>query len=397
MSSETRAFPFSVVSCALSAALVGFGGSVALILEAARAVGADSEQAASWVVALCLGIAATSLYLSWRHRMPIITAWSTPGAAVIASSAASNGAIGLHDAVGAFLIAALLVTATGLVAPFARLMERIPTTLAAAMLAGILLRFCLEVVGAVAALPYLVVPLVAAFFVVQLWSASLAVPIVLGLGIGIAALGGLIDPACCAAKLSTVSVIWPSFQVSAVVGLALPLYIVTMASQNLAGLAVLKADGYGPSIRSCLGATGLASLAAAPFGGHGVCLAAITASICTGPACHPDRTRRWLTGPVYALGYLVLAAFAETLVELLIALPAALITTFVGLALFGPLVSSLKAALAGNPATTKAAAATFVVAASGLSIAGIGAPLWSLAVGLVVIFLPRIRGKQAVP
>ena len=384
-------FPASVVSAALSATLVGFAGSVALILEAARAVGADASQAASWVVALCLGIAATSFYLSWRHRMPIVTAWSTPGAAVIASSAAG---IGIHEAIGAFVVAGMLVVATAAFAPFARLMERIPKSLASAMLAGILLRFCLDVLSAVPALPFLVLPLVAVFFVVQLWSASLAVPIVLVLGIAAAAGSGLIDSACCTVTLSTLSMITPRWDVAAMVGLALPLYIVTMASQNLAGAAVLKADGYQPSVRSCLGATGIASLLTAPFGGHGVCLAAITASICTGPSCHPERTRRWLAGPIYAFIYIIFAAFSETLVELLLALPAALITTFVGLALFGPLVGALKAALAGDPTTTKAAVATFVVAASGISLGGIGAPLWSLAIGLLLMALPRILSGQ---
>ncbi|MEM7221611.1 MAG: benzoate/H(+) symporter BenE family transporter [Pseudomonadota bacterium] len=387
-----RYFPFSVLSAAISAALVGFAGSVALILEAARTVGADEVQATSWVVALCLGIALTSLFLSWHQRMPIVTAWSTPGAAVIAATGAG---VALAEAIGAFLLAALLVLATGLIGPFARLMERIPKALAAAMLAGILLRFCLEVVGAVALLPLLVLPLVLAFFAVQLWSASLTVPLVLGLGIALAASGGLIDPSCCAVTLSTVTVTSPRFDLAAALGLTLPLYVVTMASQNLAGLAVLKADGFSPSARTCLGATGIASLLAAPFGGHGVCLAAITASICTGPGCHPEPSRRWLSGIPYALAYLIFAAFAETLVELLLALPAALITTFVGLALFGPMVGSLKAALAGNATTTKAAVVTFLVAASDLTMVGIGAPLWSLAAGLLLLALPRLRRAGA--
>jgi benzoate membrane transport protein len=163
-----------------------------------------------------------------------------------------------------------------------------------------------------------------------------------------------------------------------------------MASQNLAGLAVLKADGYSPSARSCFGSTGFVSLLATPFGGHGVCLAAITAAICTGPAVDPDRDRRWRVGPVYALCYLVFAVFSESMVELLLALPAALITTFVGLALFGPLVGSVKTALAGGDVETKAAVVTFVVAASGVTFAGVGAAPWSLAAGLTILALHRL-------
>ena len=387
---QVRGFPLSTVSAAISAALVGFGGSVAIVLQAARAVGANPDQTTSWVVALCIGIAATSLYLSWKLRMPIITAWSTPGAAVIALGATG---IGVNDAVGAFIVAALMVVATAVIRPLGRLMERIPKTVAAAMLAGVLFRFCVEIVVTLPALPYLVLPLVVAFFVIQLWSVNLAVPIVLVLGMGIAAASGLIDETCCQLAASMPMVIPPAFEISAAIGLALPLYIVTMASQNLAGLAVLKADGFSPSVRSCLGSTGLISLLTAPFGGHAVCLSAITASICTGPACHPSPASRWRAGPVYALCYLLFAGFAETLVEFLLALPAALITTFVGLALFGPLVGSLKVALAGDAPDTKAAAVTFLVAASGLSILGIGAAFWSLIAGLFIVFLTSSYNK----
>lgn len=388
---KSPALPLSIVSSAISAALVGFFGSVAIVLEAARAVGADADQATSWVVALCVAIAVTTLYLSLRHRMPIVTAWSTPGAAVIAAGGAG---IGINAAVGAFMIAALLVIATAMIAPFARLVERIPKTLAAAMLAGILLPFCLDVALEIPALPYLVLLLIAVFFLVQLWSQTLGVPIILALGIAIAAASGLMDQSCCTLKVSQVSMVRPEFQLQSVIGLALPLYIVTMASQNLAGLAVLKADGYSPSARSCFGVTGLASLLATPFGGHGVCLAAITASICTGPACDPDSGRRWRVGPVYALCYLVFAVFSESMVELLLALPAALITTFVGLALFGPLVGSLKTALAGGGIETKAAVVTFVVAASGVNFMGIDSAPWSLAAGLGILVLHRVFGRS---
>lgn len=387
---NTRTLPASIVSSAVSAALVGFAGSVAIILAAARAVGADAGQATSWVIALCVAIALTSLYLSLHHRMPIVTAWSTPGAALIASGAAG---IGVNEAVGAFLVAALLVMATAMIRPLGRLMERIPKTLAAALLAGILLQFCLDVALAVPASPLLVLLLVVAFFVIQLWSQTLVVPIILVIGIAIAIASGLVDESCCSLTISVPRVVAPEFRMLSIIGLALPLYIVTMASQNLAGLAVLKADGYSPPAQSCFGSTGLASLLAALFGGHGVCLAAITASICTGPACHPDSSHRWRVGPVYALCYFLFAVFAETLVELLLALPAALITTFVGLALFGPLMGSMKAALAGSAIDTKAAVVTFVVAASGLSFAGVGSVPWSLAAGLLIVALQRAYEK----
>lgn len=394
MSGKGPTLPLSILSSAISAALVGFFGSVALVLEAARAVGADADQATSWVVALCVAIAVTTLYLSLRHRMPIVTAWSTPGAAVIAAGGAG---IGINEAVGVFIVAALLVVATAMIRPFGQLVERIPKTLAAAMLAGILLPFCLEVALQIPVLPLLVLLLVAVFFLVQVWSQTLGVPIILALGIAVAAASGLIDQSCCTVTVSHVQLVSPEFRLQSAIGLALPLYIVTMASQNLAGLAVLKADGYSPSARSCFGSTGIVSLLATPFGGHGVCLAAITAAICTGPAVDPDGDRRWRVGPVYALCYLVFAVFSESMVELLLALPAALIATFVGLALFGPLVGSVKTALAGGNVETKAAVVTFVVAASGVTFAGVGAAPWSLAAGLAILALHRIfdRPKAA--
>lgn len=391
MPTNVSALPLSVVSSAISAALAGFAGAVALVLEAAQAVGADANQTTSWVVALCVAIAATTLYLSVRHRMPIVTAWSTPGAAVIAAGGAG---MSINEAVGAFIVAALLMLATAMIKPFARLVERIPRPIAAGMLAGVLLPFCLAVAMQIPALPVLVLLLIGVFFTVQLWSLTLGVPVVLALGIGIAAASGLIDQSCCTLKLAHVDAIAPRFQWQSVIGLALPLYIVTMASQNLAGLAVLKADGYSPSARSCIGSTGFASLLTAPFGAHGVCLAAITASICTAPAVHADSRQRWRVGPVYAVCYLVFAVFAESMVELLLALPAALITTFVGLALFGPLVGSLKTALAGAAVDTKAAVVTFVVAASGVSFAGIGSAPWSLAAGLSILALHRLCGRS---
>lgn len=383
----------SVVSAGLTASLVGFAGSVALNLQAARAVGASPAQAASWIMALCVGIAVTSLYLSLRHRMPIPTAWSTPGAALIAASAIETG---IGEAVGAFLLAAGLVVITAFVRPLGRLMEKLPKPLAAAMLAGILLGFCIDVVAAAAILPLLVLPLVAIYFVALVVAPGLSVPAVLVLGIGAAAMTGLVDPACCDFALSAPVLIAPRLEISSVVGLALPLYIVTMASQNLAGLAVLKADGYEPSPSSCLASTGLASLALAPFGGQGVCLAAITTAICSGPSCHADPARRWGAGIVVGICYILFALFAMPAITLLEALPKALIMTVVGLALLAPFMASLKTAIASDPGEQRAAIVTLVVAASGVTFFGISAALWGLVAGLLIVWLPvspaRARG-----
>lgn len=383
---ETR-LPASVVSAAVTAAVVGFGSSVAIVLAATRAVGATPLQSTVWVAALCIGISATSLLLSLRTRQPIITAWSTPGAALIAANA---GDIGFAEALGAFAFAGLLMLLVALVRPFGRLVERIPGPLASAMLAGILVDYCLQVVGAAGEAPAFVLPLVLLFLIVRLRSPNLAIPLALGAGLAMALTQGHIAAECCTLAVPQFAVFVPAIELSALLGLGVPLFIVTLVSQNLAGVAVLAADGFRPSARASFATTGAASLLLVPFGAHGVSLAAITAAICTGPDCHADQGRRWLAGPVYALCYLLLAVFAGFFVELLLALPHVLITTVAGLALFGPLRGALASALSGDSRQLDAAALTFVVAASGVGFLGISAAIWGLGVGLLVLGLQAL-------
>ena len=378
----------SIISAAITAAFVGFAGSVALILKAAESLNANTLETTSWVTALCIGIAITSLYLTWRFKMPIITAWSTPGAALIASSATG---INMEQAVGAFILAAVLIVITMIIKPLSNLMKRIPTTVAAAMLAGILIKFSLDVINAAQIEPVFVLSLVALFFIVQLWSLALAIPIVLIAGIAMSFFSHQIAEGCCSIAISNLTFISPTFEVPVLIGLGLPLYFITMASQNLTGLAVLKADNYSFSPAGSIIPTGLVSLILAPFAAHGVCLAAITAAICSGSTCHPDSSERWKVGPIYAVMYLIFALFAQAFVEFLLALPAVLITTFAGLALFGPLKGSLKSALNGDIHETEAAVVTFVVTISGLTLFGIGSALWGLIAGIIILGLNRLK------
>lgn len=380
----------SIIVSAVVAALVGFGGTLAIIVAAARAVGASPAQTSSWVTALCLAMAGTSLYLSLRNRMPVITAWSTPGAALIA---ATGGAIGLPAAVGAFLLAGLLIVVTATVRPVNDLLQRLPSAVAAGMLAGVLLRFVTAPFESVATSPELVLPLLGLFLVARLVSPIGAVLVALVGGVGLAWALGLMGAVPQGLQLSTLQLVVPAFEPGVLLGLGLPLFLVTMASQNLPGFAVLQAAGYRPPTRSILAVTGIASLLTAPFGAHASNLAAITASICTGPDVHPDPGRRWLTGPVYALCYLVLALFGASLVELFAAMPPALITTVAGVALIGPLAGALAAALA-QERQRFAAVLTLVVTASGVSVLGIGAPFWGLAAGLSVLGLDGLAARR---
>lgn len=373
----------SVILSAVVAALVGFGGTVALIVAAAQAVGADAAQTSSWVTAICLSMAATSAYLSIRHRIPIITAWSTPGAALIAATA---GTVAIDAAVGAFLLAGLLVLATAAFKPVGVLVERIPASIAAAMLAGVLIRFATAIFEHAQTAPALVLPLVGIFLLARLVSPAGSVLVVLAAGLLITFGLGWEGTAALDLDFATLRLITPSFEPAVLLGLGVPLYLVTMASQNLPGFAVLRAAGYRVPTRSILAVTGLASILSAPFGAHASNLAAITASICTGPDAHPDPERRWLTGPVYAVAYLVLAAFGASSVALIAAMPAALVATVAGLALLAPLANALGAAL-GAGGDRLAATLTLAVTASGLTLAGIGSAFWGLAAGLLALAL----------
>lgn len=375
----------SIPVSAFVAAIVGFGGTLAIIIAAADAVGATQLQTASWVTAICLAMAIETAWLSWRTRMPVITAWSTPGAALIAASSGFT----MNEAVGAFVVAGILLIATALFKPLTRLIASIPASVASGMLAGIVVTFATSAVKTIPADPWLIVPLIAAFFVLRLVNPAVSVLAVL-IGGGLAAfltgrIGGLPTP-----ELSTLTLIAPEFTPAAIVGLAVPLYLVTMASQNLSGLAVLRASGYEPTPAPLIWVTGVFSVLSAPFGASTTNLAAISAAICTGPDVHPDPAERWKTGPFYALAYLIFAIFGASLVAIFAVLPQSLIVLVAGLALMGPLANALTIALQDEK-DRMAATVTFAATASGLTLFGIGSAFWGLAGGLIVLFLDRLK------
>ncbi|MGE3306410.1 MAG: benzoate/H(+) symporter BenE family transporter [Rhizobiaceae bacterium] len=377
----------SIPISAFVAAFVGFGGTLALIIAAANALGATQLQTASWVTAICLAMAAESLWLSWRTRMPVITAWSTPGAALVAASSGFS----IADGVGAFIVTAVMLVLTGLFRPLTRLISRIPASVASGMLAGIVVTFAINAVKTVPVDPWLILPLIAAFFVIRLFNPALSVLAVL-VGGGLAAyFSGRVGPLP-TPELSTLTLIEPNFSLANVIGLAIPLYLVTMASQNLSGLAVLRAAGYEPDPGPIISVTGLFSLISAPFGALTTNLAAISAAICTGPDAHPDPAERWKTGPFYALAYLIFAIFGASLVGIFAVLPQALIVLVAGLALLAPLANALSIALKED-SERMAATVTFAVTASGLVAFGVGSAFWGLAAGLIVLALDRSRKR----
>ncbi|MCC8431318.1 benzoate/H(+) symporter BenE family transporter [Reyranella aquatilis] len=375
----------SVAAAALVATIAGVGGTLPVVLAAAQAVGATPDQASSWVSGLGLATAASALLLSVRYRMPIITAWSTPGAALIASTA---GVPNFAAAVGAFVLAALLILLTAAVRPIGRLIEKIPASIAAAMLAGILLRLVMAMVEHVPTSPLLVLPLIALFLVARAFFPALVSLIVLVAGASLAWSLGLVKPLP-PIGLSTLVVTAPVWDIATLIGLGVPLYLVTMASQNLPGFAVLRGSGYQPPTQPILVVTGAASLGTAFLGAHTSNLAAISAALCTGPDAHPDPAQRWKAGPFYAIFWGLIALFGASLVGLFGALPPALLATVAGTALLGSTAGALGIALAGDQ-DRLAAAGTLAVTVSGVTLMGVGSAFWGLVFGLLILGIDRL-------
>ncbi|MBY0335919.1 MAG: benzoate/H(+) symporter BenE family transporter [Acetobacteraceae bacterium] len=375
------------VTIGLLAAFVGFASSFAVVLAGLAAVGASPAQAASGLVILSAVMGLLGLLFSLRWRMPVSVAWSTPGAALLVTSGVPAG--GFAAAVGAFLFCAALIVLAGLSRPVARAVERIPAPIAGAMLAGVLLDLCLAPVRAVAEIPWLALPVVLAWAVMlrlnRLWAVPVAVLVaMLGIAFGVG------WPAGVSLSAPRLEWVWPAFEVQALIGIGLPLFLVTMASQNLPGYAVLRANGYGPPIAPIFVGTGAGSVVTAAFGGQAVNLAAITAALCAGPEAHPDPARRWVAAVVTGLGYLGFALIAGAAAAFVAAAPPVLIQAVAGLALLTSLAGALSAALAVEE-TRLPAVLTFVVTASGLSVAGIGAAFWGLmaGVGLLALLRPK--------
>ncbi len=370
---------------------VGFASTFAVVLAGLRAVGADRAQAASGLLALCLAMGVCSIGLGLALRMPIAIAWSTPGAALLVSTGVVDG--GWPAAVGAFLVSAALLTAAATLRPLGRLIAMIPPSLASAMLAGVVLHLCIAPVRAVVALPDLAGPVVVAWALLYRFARRWAVPGALAVAVAAIVLSQDVALGPASGLLPRLSLATPRLSAGALVSIALPLFVVTMASQNIPGMAVLRTFGYRPRARPLLTTTGAASLAAAPFGGFAVNLAAITAALVASPDAHPDPDRRWIASVGGGVAYLVLglgAAFATAFVA---ASPPLLIEAVAGLALLGALGGALAAAMS-DPGTREAATITFAVTASGVTALGIGGAFWGLVAGLALLAVLR-RGPGA--
>ncbi|MGB0100726.1 MAG: benzoate/H(+) symporter BenE family transporter, partial [Nocardioides sp.] len=354
-------------------AIVGFSSSFVVVLAGLVAVGATAAEAASGLLALCVTQALGMVWLSVRHRTPISLAWSTPGAALLITTGTVEG--GWPAAVGAFTVAGVLIVLTGLLPWLGSLIARIPPSLARAMLAGVLLPICLEPVIGIAESPLLVGPVVLAWVVMHRISRRWAVPasLLVALAIVLLEAGSAVDGTDLVPALAWTT---PQWTLPAVVSIAVPLYIVTMASQNVPGVAVMSSFDWSVPWRESMTVTGLGTVLGAPFGGHAINLAAITAAMTAGPMAGADRARRWVAATSAAATYLVLALAAAALAALVAAAPGQVIPAAAGLALIGTFGTALAGALA-DEGDREAAAVCFLVAASGISVLGVGAAFWA--------------------
>lgn len=374
------------------AAFVGFASSFAVIIQGLTAMGASQAEAASGLMALSVSMGICAIVLSLRRRQPISIAWSTPGAALLAATALPEG--GFPVAVGAFLVSSILIVIAGFWKPLGRAVAAIPAPLANAMLAGVLLGLCLAPVKAIDAAPLEGLLIVATWALVARFRRLLAVPAAVIVTIVIIALTVDVSAVAIADLLPRPILVMPEFSLAALIGIALPLFVVTMASQNIPGIAVLNVNGYRPEPGPLFSATGIFSLLAAPFGGHAVNLAAITAAICAGEEAHPDPARRYWAAIVAGAFYVLFGLGAGAATAFISAAPPVLIQAVAGLALFGAFGGALMGAMS-DARDREAAIVTFVVTASSLSFFGISGAFWGLLAGGAIYALARWRRNAA--
>ncbi|WP_213296780.1 benzoate/H(+) symporter BenE family transporter [Paraburkholderia sacchari] len=369
------------------AMMTGYTSSLVLMFQAGQAAHLSPEQISSWIWSLSIGMGVTTIALSLWYRAPTVIAWSTPGAALLISSLPH---VPYAEAIGAYIVCALLLTAVGVTGWFDALMKRVPAGIAAALLAGILFEIGIEIFHAAQVQTPLVLTMFFAYLLLKRAVPRYAIVGTLVVGVAAAAVLGLLDFSHFHVALAKPVFTMPAFSASAIVSIGIPLFVVAMASQNVPGIAVIRADGYNTPSSPLIATTGIASLVLAPFGSHGINLAAITAAICTGPHAHEDRTKRYMAAVWCGLFYLIAGVFGATIAALFAAFPPALVVSIAALALFGSIMSGLTNAMQ-NPHEREAALVTFMVTASGLTLLTIGAAFWGLVAGVITQVILNAR------
>ncbi len=377
----------SAVVAGFIAMMTGYTSSLVLMFQAGQAAGLTTAQISSWIWALSIGMAICSIGLSLRYRTPITVAWSTPGAALLITSL---GHVSYGEAIGAYITCAVLVIICGLTGSFERLVKRLPGSLAAALLAGILFKIGSEIFIAAQHRTGLVVAMLFTYLLIKRVQPRYAVLAALLVGTALAGFMGLLDFS--GFHLQVAVPVWttPSFSLAATISIGIPLFVVAMTSQNMPGIAVLRADGYSVPASPLISVTGIASLLLAPFGSHGINLAAISAAICTGPHAHEDHSKRYTAAMWCGVFYGFAGIFGATLAALFAALPKELVLSIAALALFGSIINGLTNAMA-EPKEREAALITFMVTASGLSLFSIGSAFWGIVAGVLTLLILNWR------
>jgi benzoate membrane transport protein len=377
----------SAIVAGFIAMMTGVTSSLVLMFQAGQAAGLTSAQISSWIWALFMGMAVCSIGLSLRYRSPITVAWSTPGAALLITSL---GGVAYPEAIGAFITCAVLVIICGVTGSFERLVKRLPTSLAAALLAGILFKIGSEIFVAAQHRTGLVLGMFFTYLIVKRYSPRYAVLVTLLVGVGLSGMLGLLNFSGFALEVAMPVWTTPSFSIAATVSIGIPLFVVAMTSQNMPGVAVLRADGYQVPASPLITATGIISLITAPFGAHGINLAAISAAICTGPHAHEDRDKRYTAAIWCGIFYAIAGVFGATLAALFAAFPKELVLSIAALALFGSIINGLTVAM-NEPKEREAALITFMVTASGLTLFSIGSAFWGIVAGVLTLLILNYR------
>ncbi|WP_408515786.1 benzoate/H(+) symporter BenE family transporter [Paraburkholderia rhynchosiae] len=377
----------STIVAGFVAMMTGYTSSLVLMFQAGQAAHLSSAQISSWICALSIGMAVCTIGLSLRFRAPIVIAWSTPGAALLVSSLPH---VAYAEAIGAFIVCAALLTVVGLTGWFDTLMKKIPAGIASALLAGILFEIGIEIFRAAQFQTALVLTMFFTYLIVKRLAPRYAIVTTLIVGTAAAAGLGLLDFSHFRVALAQPVFTMPAFSVAASVSIGIPLFVVAMASQNVPGIAVLRADGYTTPSAPLISTTGIASLLLAPFGSHGINLAAITAAICTGPEAHENRDKRYTAAVWGGIFYLLAGVFGATIAALFAALPKALVVSVAALALFASIMSGLANAMQ-DVKQREAALVTFMVTASGLTLLSIGPAFWGLVAGVLTQLVLNAR------
>lgn len=383
--------PHPIVAGLISV-IVNYGGTFILVFQAARVAGLSPELTASWIWSVSIGVGLTGLFLSWRYREPIITAWSTPAAAFLVTALATTS---YAEAVGAYILSAVAFVLLGLSGYFEKVIRLIPPGIASGLLAGILLQFGIGAFGGASVDPILVGLLIVAYVLLKRMSARYAVIGILVIGLAFLLAQGRVDLSGLQWKLATPIFTMPEFTLNASLSVALPLVLITLTGQYMPGMLVLRNDGFQTSANPIVTMTGLGSLIMAPFGSHAFNIAAITAAIATGREAHEDPSKRWIAGVAAGCFYVLVGVFGVTLAAVFMAFPSTFITTLAGLALLGTIGGSLAGAMA-EPASREAALITFLASAANITMLGVGGAFWGLVIGLIAYMAlnGRLRSKR---